>query len=414
MKTRDRQILKLAIKAGELMMHSGAEIYRVEDTIRRICSACGIENVEVFATPTGIFVSVDTGGSEGNIMTSISRIHGSSTDMKRISDLNSFSRKFTQTDLSIDAGLSRLDEISMQKVYPLWLRLVGGFLIAAFFCALYCNSLPQTLCSGAIGVSTLILNEFLTKHETNYFLKGFGCCSLATALAMIFVIIFPSYSPDAIVIGTLMIYVPGAAITNSIRDFLSGDMLAGVARMTEAMVIAVSLAIGAGVFLRLFHAPQMVLQPVEGSAGPAVSMIVGPLTTLGFAIMVHVPKKDLLATAVTGGAGWAVFMICVSNFEMGDIEACFVGTCIIGILSTVFSRTLKQASTIYTIPAIMPLVPGSRIFYTMAYLISGDIRTAAVAGANTIFLAGAIAIGLLVTGAFVNIITGIDRRMRKV
>ena len=43
----------LAIRAGTIMMKSGAEIYRVEDTIERICKACGIEYVNVFATPTG-------------------------------------------------------------------------------------------------------------------------------------------------------------------------------------------------------------------------------------------------------------------------------------------------------------------------------------------------------------------------
>jgi len=52
--------------------------------------------------------------------------------------------------------------------------------------------------------------------------------------------------------GTIMLFVPGVAITNSIRDFLSGDMLAGVTRMVEAVVTAVSLAAGAGIVLKLW------------------------------------------------------------------------------------------------------------------------------------------------------------------
>ena len=59
-----------------------------------------------------------------------------------------------------------------------------------------------------------------------------------------------SYEP--IIIGSIMIFVPGVAITNSIRDFLSGDMLSGVARMTEAVLIAVSLAAGTGLILNLW------------------------------------------------------------------------------------------------------------------------------------------------------------------
>ena len=56
-----KKILKLALRAGELMMRSGAEMYRVEDTIRRICLACGIHRVDTFAIPTGIIVSIDSG-----------------------------------------------------------------------------------------------------------------------------------------------------------------------------------------------------------------------------------------------------------------------------------------------------------------------------------------------------------------
>jgi uncharacterized membrane protein YjjP (DUF1212 family) len=50
-----------------------------------------------------------------------------------------------------------------------------------------------------------------------------------------------------------MLFVPGIAITNSIRDFLSGNMLAGVARLTEAIIIGVSLAAGAGVVLEIWY-----------------------------------------------------------------------------------------------------------------------------------------------------------------
>ena len=54
-------LMEMAVRAGEIMLASGAEVYRVEDTITRICKACRIDHVEIFATPTGIFVSLDDG-----------------------------------------------------------------------------------------------------------------------------------------------------------------------------------------------------------------------------------------------------------------------------------------------------------------------------------------------------------------
>ena len=89
----------LAMRAGNIMMKSGAEIYRVEDTIERICKSCGIEDVNVFATPTGIFVSTDNEEST-NTVTYIKRIRSSETDLTRISRVNQFSRSFTTSDMT--------------------------------------------------------------------------------------------------------------------------------------------------------------------------------------------------------------------------------------------------------------------------------------------------------------------------
>ena len=128
-----KKVLILALHAGELMMKSGAEIYRVEDTITRICNACKIPYVEVFATPTGIFLSLDEGSEDSDMHTFIKRIKGSSIDLEKISRINHFSREFTSTDLSIDSGLTILKEISNIKPYPLFLRIFGAALVSSFF-----------------------------------------------------------------------------------------------------------------------------------------------------------------------------------------------------------------------------------------------------------------------------------------
>ncbi len=108
----------LALKAGELMMKSGAEMYRVEDTIRRICLACGIRQVDSFAIPTGIILSIDSGREEQIVHTSLKRVQGGNIDLHKISAINDFSRIFTTTNMSVDRGLERLEEISATKIYP--------------------------------------------------------------------------------------------------------------------------------------------------------------------------------------------------------------------------------------------------------------------------------------------------------
>lgn len=83
-KRQQKRILILAVRAGEIMMKAGAEIYRVEDTIERICKACGIDYVGVFAMPTGIFITMDKGDEEDDTYTYVRRIKSSETDLNKI------------------------------------------------------------------------------------------------------------------------------------------------------------------------------------------------------------------------------------------------------------------------------------------------------------------------------------------
>ncbi|MDE8735358.1 threonine/serine exporter family protein, partial [Eubacteriales bacterium DFI.9.88] len=93
----------------------------------------------------------------------------------------------------------------------------------------------------------------LKRFSINYFIRGFCCCAVSAAIALTAAAFIPGTNSNTIIIGTLMIFVPGVAITNSIRDFLSGDMLSGLARATEAALIAISLAAGASVIMKIWN-----------------------------------------------------------------------------------------------------------------------------------------------------------------
>lgn len=249
-----KKVLMLAVYAAEIMMKNGAEIYRVEDTVTRICKACGISYVEVFATPTGIFVSIDKGGESDNPQTYIKRIKGSDTNLDKISKVNQFSREFTTTDLSVDDGMKLLKEIDNEKPYPLFLRMLGAAMVCSFFCIVFGGSVLDFLVAFISGAGCYLLSVLLIKIEINFFIRGFCCCAVAAFAALAAAASIPGTSYDPIIIGSIMIFVPGVAITNSIRDFLSGDMLSGLARMTEALLTAVALATGAGAMLAIWDA----------------------------------------------------------------------------------------------------------------------------------------------------------------
>lgn len=246
-----KDVLILAIKAGKIMMKSGAEIYRVEDTIGRICKACGIDYVNVFATPTGIFVSIDSDGSDDTV-TYIKRIKSSETDLTKISRVNQFSREFTTTDMTVEEGMKLLDEIDNKKPYPFWIRLLAASMVTSCFSVIFGGRAMDFLVAFIAGALCYTLSRFLEKYEINFFIRGFVCTGLAAFCALLAATSIHGVMYGPVITGCIMLFVPGVAITNSIRDFLSGDMLSGLARMAEAALIGISLAAGAGVVIKLW------------------------------------------------------------------------------------------------------------------------------------------------------------------
>ena len=251
--TEQQKVFSLAVKAGEILMRSGGEIYRIEDTVKHICKASGIPYIEVFATPTGIMVSIGSDEVLSDTKTYIKAIRSRETDLHRISAVNDLSRRFTRGETSLEEALKEIREIENMGAYTLPLKLIGAAFTAGFFGLLFKGSPTDGLLAAIVGIIAYLLSIFLNKYEISFAISDFLCCSLATLLALLCEAFGLATTPDYIIIGSLMLFVPGAALTNGLRDLLSGDMLSGLSRITEALNIALSLATGAGLVLTLWH-----------------------------------------------------------------------------------------------------------------------------------------------------------------
>lgn len=242
----------LAVKAGEIMMKNGGEIYRVEEIITRICGACNIEKVEVFATPTGIFASIGSNEDNSEVKTFIKSIKHRTTDLDKISHINALSRNFVEGKISVEDAILEADQIDNLRPFHLSVQLFGAALASSLFCLLFGGTIKDGVVGVFVGIIAYLCSLFLGKYKISYFIIDFFCCGVATFLALLASYLKLADNSDFIIIGTLMLFVPGAAITNALRDFLTGDMLSGVARMTEALSIAIALALGAGFVLKVW------------------------------------------------------------------------------------------------------------------------------------------------------------------
>lgn len=134
-------------------------------------------------------------------------------------------------------------------------------------------------------------------------------------------------------------------------------------------------------------------------------------STVGFCILFHVPKKHIVTAGFVGGMGWLTYTYFTTSGS-GDILACFIGSCVVALISELFSRAFKDAATIFIIPGILPLVPGAGMYYTMLAILEGDVDKTAAIGTETLMMAGAIAVALLVVSSLIKLIGLVERKQK--
>ncbi len=132
------------------------------------------------------------------------------------------------------------------------------------------------------------------------------------------------------------------------------------------------------------------------------------LSTAGFCLIFNVPRRHMVSASAVGALGWIAFQYALS-FGYGNIAACFLGSCAVALLSDICSRLLKDATTLFIIPGILPLVPGAGMYNTMLAFLDGNFEKMTKIGSETILMAGSIAVALLMVASFVKAIVTIKQ-----
>lgn len=123
---------------------------------------------------------------------------------------------------------------------------------------------------------------------------------------------------------------------------------------------------------------------------------ISSIGTLGFAILFGIPANAIFQSAFIGGTGWTVYYTVGQKFN-SLIAGAFLGALVVGLIGEGFARYYKKPATVFIIPGIIPLVPGSGMYYTMLALVENDFSKALTKGVETFFIAAAISIGIIIT-----------------
>lgn len=243
------RLLKVSTLAGKIMLESGAETYRVEETIVRICLSFGVDTAESFVIPTGIMVSVT---KDDEICSLVKRITSRGVDLNKIDEVNDLSRKLQYSKLSLDDFETELLHISTKPRYSFKTTLIWSSISAGCFSVMFGGGLKDFFSACIIGIAIKLIAVTCQKLSINDFFINSICGGLASLLAIIFYKLHMCNNLDKTIIGSIMLLVPGLIITNAIRDTIAGDLLSGITKAAEAILVAISIAVGTGAVLSIF------------------------------------------------------------------------------------------------------------------------------------------------------------------
>lgn len=240
------EIMNVCLLAGKIILESGAETNRVEDTMVRIAAGFGRLESHSFSMPTAIIFSLDGEDSASRLV----RISKRSTDLHKVELVNTISRAITNQEITLHEAYAELQALDKANLtYPIWVQIFAAFMTSGSFTIMFDGQWHDFLwacVAGGLGFACLVwLDKFL---EVKFFAE-FIASLVIGFLAFFMVNIGIGYELDKIVIGAVMPLVPGLLITNAARDLISGHLMSALAKAADAGLTA--LAIGAGVAVAL-------------------------------------------------------------------------------------------------------------------------------------------------------------------
>lgn len=313
--------------------------------------------------------------------------------MSALEDLNRLSRKICEQTPDFDLAQRLLSEMKASHSYPKWLPLTGSILGAGSFAMLFGGSIRDGLSCAMIGLLLGFLSEI--KHESmNALAKTLILSFIAGIMSYITVFLGLGKNVDMIMIGSIMLLIPGLAFGNALRDLLGGDVLTGMLKTVQSCLTALLIACG-------FSGAMLIMAELGIASGiPAAEhgflaeLIMAILGTIAFSCIFKVRPDRIWFSALGGCAVYAVYRLC----EYLDAPS-FAAAFFCAIFGTAFAelcaRICRTPAIVFLTPAIIPIVPGSSLYYAMSALIDKNGLLLLDKASQTLYISAGLVVGMM-------------------
>ena len=390
--------LEIILKAGKILLSSGAEISRTEDTMNYIARAMNFKDLEAYVSNRGIFATAKK--DDNTEITRIYNVPEVDINLSKIESVNALSRRITQKSITIEEVINELEKIDTMPDYLIFWRLVAYTIGASGFSYAIGSSITDSIIAGIIG---LILGAYMCTIK-----RILNSDVLITILGSILIALFGNLfihfnigsNLSVILLGAMIDIVPGVPFVNAIREYSQNNYNTGITLMMGALLTCISMAVGVAVVQSLLFNTQIIplyTSNLDSNSFTSMFMrsIMAGIGTTAFAILFRVRKQHILDTSILGFISWFLFLT-LSELQFNVMLSIFISGFIIAIASRILAVKRKCPAIVFLMTSLFPLLPGLSFYRSIYYMLMGQ-ETIAISFAKESFLiAFTIAISIVI------------------
>ncbi|MEG0894078.1 MAG: threonine/serine exporter family protein [Oscillospiraceae bacterium] len=249
----NKEVFDLVADFGVTMLSNGGELSRTKATMENVAKHYNIKKVNTYIIANGVFVTGETPNKE-TFITKVTDVPISPTNLCRVEAINDLSRKIALGNVKPEEAKKELEKIKTLNPYKPWLITLATGVGSAAFCYIFKGTLYDCLACVPVGILLNLFLMLLAKNKTMpKIVTTIFAGALVAVLCCLSVFCHFGNSVNSMIIGCIMPLVPGIPLTNAIRHFCDNDYLSGVIRLVDAVITAVSIAVGVGIVLMMWQ-----------------------------------------------------------------------------------------------------------------------------------------------------------------
>ena len=388
------KIMELAYEAGAILLENGAEISRVDETMRRIAGHYGVDDESFFVLSNGIMAT-----ARGFARTKFIPIKGTSLD--KVVAVNQLSREVSEGKCDLGQLESQLKAIRAMRPKPAWEQITASAFGSAAFCIIFGGGFSDSIAAFVAGLVLWVYMLFVGYRHLSRIAGAITGGLLATVLCGVMYKLGLGTHLSNMIIGAIIPLIPGVPFTNGIRDLAHEDYIAGITRLLDALLTFFCISMGVALAFMLDATISGTMEHLEAltaapeTAGMFVQLLAAYVGTVAFAVLFGVPRKYYLDSGLCGMLGWLLYLILVNHTGLSVANVVFFATVLVTFTAMVLAIVRKCPITVYLICGIFPLVPGAGIFWTTYNVVSEQLGAALDTGITALKVTVAIAFGII-------------------